>query len=74
MGPPTWRSAFNRGLIAAGIFFALMFLAFRRSIVQSLALSLFMLAFYVPMGYYIDLFVHRRRERKAQREREQQAR
>jgi uncharacterized membrane protein len=68
--PPTWRSAINRGLIAAGIFLALLILAFGRPFAASLALSLFMLAFYIPMGYFIDRFFYRRRQAQKQRERE----
>jgi len=71
--PPSWRSAINRGLMAAGIFFALMLLAFQRPVVQALALAVFMLVFYVPFGYYFDQFFYRRRQRQKQREREQGA-
>jgi hypothetical protein len=67
--PPTWRSAINRGLVAAGIFFFLIVLLFRRPVAAALALSLFMLAFYIPMGYYIDRFMYRRRQAQNQRER-----
>jgi hypothetical protein len=68
--PPTWRSAINRGLVAAGIFMVLLVFAFGRPIAASLALSVFMLAFYIPMGYYIDRFFYRRRQAQRQRERE----
>jgi hypothetical protein len=61
--PPTWRSAVNRGLVAAGLFVVLLLLVFRRPIAESLAFGLFMLAFYVPMGYFIDTMIWRRRER-----------
>jgi hypothetical protein len=70
-GPPTWRGAVNRGLIAAGIFFALLALLFGRPIGEALALSAFMLAVYIPMGYYLDRFFHRLRQRREQRQREQ---
>jgi hypothetical protein len=59
--PPSWRSAFNKGLVAAAIFFALLALAFGRPVGASAALSALMLLFYVPMGYFIDRFFHRRR-------------
>ncbi|HZA90530.1 MAG TPA: hypothetical protein VE401_09880 [Solirubrobacterales bacterium] len=71
--PPTWRSALNRGLLAAGLFFLLMLLAFGRPVVQALALAVFTLVFYVPFGYYFDVFFYRRRQRQKQREREQGA-
>jgi membrane associated rhomboid family serine protease len=68
---PTWRSAFLRGLLAAGIFFALMMVVFGESVVRSAALGGFMLAFYVPFGYYFDMFFYRRRKRQQQRAREE---
>jgi hypothetical protein len=71
--PPTWRSAINRGLIAAGIFFVLIVFLFRRPVGAALALSVFLLAFYIPMGYFIDRFVYRRRQAQKQREREGRA-
>jgi drug/metabolite transporter (DMT)-like permease len=63
---PTWGSAFNRGLLAAGVFFLLMMLVFGESVVRSLALAAFMLVFYVPFGYYFDMFLYRRRQRARQ--------
>jgi Flp pilus assembly protein TadB len=61
--PPTWRSAATRGLVAAGIFVALLLLVFRSPVGQALAFGAFMLAFYIPAGYFIDSFIWRRRER-----------
>lgn len=61
--PPTWRSAVTRGLVAAVIFTALLVLLFGRSLGAALGLGAFMLAFYIPAGYYIDLAMWRRRER-----------
>jgi hypothetical protein len=63
--PPTWGSAFRRGLIGAGIFFALMLIAFSRSFAESLALGLVMLAIYVPLGYTVDRFFWNRRRAAA---------
>ena len=59
--PPTWSGAFKRGLIGAGVFFLLFWLLFKREVGQAAALSVVMLAMYVPMGYYIDRFMYRRR-------------
>ncbi len=71
--PPTWASAFRKGLIAAAIFFALLALAFQRPPMASAALAGFMLAFYVPMGYLTDRFFYQRRLRKEQQERAERA-
>jgi hypothetical protein len=61
--PPTWRSSIVRGLIAAVIFAVLLLLIFQRPLGAALALGAFMLAFYVPAGYFIDMTMWRRRER-----------
>lgn len=61
--PPTWRSAFTRGAIAAVVFAALMMLIFQRPVGPALLLAGFMLLFYVPAGYYFDTMMWRRRER-----------
>lgn len=61
--PPTWRGAITRGLVAAVIFTVLLLLIFGRSLGASLGLGAFMLAFYIPAGYYIDMMMWRRRER-----------
>ena len=59
--PPTWGSAFRRGLLGAAIFFALMMVAFGRGFAASFALSAVMLTLYVPLGYYVDRFFWNRR-------------
>jgi hypothetical protein len=61
--PPTWRSAIIRGAVAAVIFTAFLVLLFNRSMGAALGLGAFMLAFYIPAGYYIDTWVWRKRER-----------
>jgi ABC-type Na+ efflux pump permease subunit len=45
------------------IFAVALILAFGKPLAGSLLFGLFMLAFYVPAGYYIDLAMWRRRER-----------
>jgi hypothetical protein len=65
--PPTWRSSITRGVVAAVIFFVLLMLIFKRPIGTSLALAAFMLAFYIPAGYFIDMTLWRRRERTRMR-------
>jgi hypothetical protein len=61
--PPTWRSSLVRGLFAAVIFAVLLILIFKKPVGASLVFGAFMLAFYVPAGYYIDMAMWRRRER-----------
>lgn len=61
--PPTWRNSALRGIGAAVIFAVLLLLIFKRPLGSALALGAFMLVFYIPAGYYIDMMMWRRRER-----------
>lgn len=61
--PPTWRNSLVRGIFAAVIFAVLLILLFKKPVGASLIFGAFMLAFYVPAGYYIDMAMWRRRER-----------
>ncbi len=65
--PPTWRGSAIRGLVAAAIFALLLLLIFGRPLGTALAFGAFMLVFYIPAGYYIDLMMWRRRERSRMR-------
>jgi hypothetical protein len=62
--PPTWRSAFNRALIAIAVFIVVVILLLHQNPAAAVALGVFMLLLYVPMGYYTDLFIYRRRQAK----------
>jgi Flp pilus assembly protein TadB len=67
---PTWRGAFVRGAVAAGLFVVIVVLLFKRPMAPALGLGVLMLAFYVPMGYFIDRFFYNRRQRQRQAERQ----
>lgn len=69
--PPTWRNAIVRGVVAAVVFTGLLMLIFGRSVGSALALGGFMLAFYIPAGYFLDTMMWRRRERARIRARQQ---
>src|SRR5215213_3273709 len=61
--PPTWRSALNRAAFAAAIL--VVFIAIiQKNIPQALVMGVFALLIYVPMSYYTDLALYRRRQRK----------
>lgn len=63
--PPTWRGAFNRALIATAIMLAVWLVVIRpKNAIAFLALAPVVLLIYTPMGYYTDLFMFRRRQRK----------
>jgi hypothetical protein len=62
--PPTWRSAANRALIAAAVFLVAVVVLFKQKPVQAVSLAAFMVLVYLPMGYYTDLFMYRRRQKQ----------
>jgi hypothetical protein len=67
--PPTWRGSAIRGIFAAIVFAVLLLVLFKRPLGVALAFGAFMLAFYIPAGYYIDMTLWRRRERARMRSR-----
>jgi hypothetical protein len=67
--PPTWRGSAIRGLFAAVVFALLLIVIFKKPAGIALAFGGFMLAFYIPAGYYIDMTLWRKRERARIRER-----
>jgi hypothetical protein len=68
--PPTWKGAAIRGAGAAVIFVFILLVLFKRPVPVSLIFGLFMLVFYIPTGYYIDMTMWRKRERQRIRDRE----
>jgi hypothetical protein len=61
--PPTWRGALNRSLLIILPFAVIIALVTKQP--GSLAVLLpFMLILYVPLGYYTDLWMYRRRQRQ----------
>jgi Flp pilus assembly protein TadB len=62
--PPTWRSAANRALIAAAVFLVAVIVLFKQKPLAAVSLAAFMVLVYLPMGYYTDLFMYRRRQKQ----------
>jgi hypothetical protein len=62
--PPTWRGALNRAAIAVVFFAVAIILIFKQPVAAALPLTFFMLIIYVPMSYYTDLMIYRRRQAK----------
>jgi hypothetical protein len=64
--PPTWKGALNRALVATVLMMALFLFAVphKGSSIGFIALVPIVLLIYTPMGYYTDLFIYRRRQRK----------
>ncbi|MGH2907350.1 MAG: hypothetical protein ACRDKI_11365 [Solirubrobacterales bacterium] len=61
--PPNWRSASIRGGIAAGVLALILVLA-KQPVGSVVFVSVLMLGIYIPLGYYTDQFLYRRRLRK----------
>jgi hypothetical protein len=66
--PPDWGASMKRG----GFFALLLFpiaLLLGQPIAAAIVLTVLGAAFYIPLGYYVDGFVYRRRQAKLQAER-----
>jgi hypothetical protein len=66
--PPSWRSATNRAGLAAAVFLAVLALVLKQPLATSVFLAGFMFLVYIPMGYAMDSFIYRMRQRRRQRE------
>src|SRR3954452_6596306 len=62
--PPTWSGAAQRAALATVVFVIALLVVFREPVSRVIALSGFILLLYIPMGYYTDLFLYRRRQAK----------
>src|SRR4051794_40533451 len=62
--PPTWTGAAQRSLIAVVIFVAVLVLLFKQDAKQTIALSSVLLLVYIPMSYYTDAYLYKRRKAK----------
>jgi hypothetical protein len=67
--PPTWRGAFFRALAAAVVMVALSLLLFaKKNPAEAFALFPIVLLMYIPISYYTDQWLFKRRQRsKAKR-------
>ena len=63
--PPTWKSSLMRASFAAAIMFVFLALTTKGSNRIGVAASFAVIALllYVPAGYYMELFLYRRRQR-----------
>ena len=62
--PPTWRGAINRAAIAAVLFVVAVTLLFGQPLETAAPVGLMAFLFYIPLGYYVDLAIYRRHQRK----------
>ena len=63
--PPTWRTSLMRAGLAAVVLFVFLLLTSRKDKLESAALfTAIALLVYIPAGYYIELALWRRRQRR----------
>src|SRR4051812_28277291 len=62
--PPSWKSAVQRSALATVLFIVLVGLVFHQPLAALISISAFVFVMYVPLGYYTDLAIYRRRQRK----------
>ena len=64
--PPTWKASLTRASFAAAIMFIFLLVTAKgKSRVEAaIVFALFALLLYVPAGYYLELYLYRRRQRK----------
>jgi hypothetical protein len=65
--PPTWRTALQRGGIAAAALFALLVIVFKTNAAAALPLALIAALLYIPGFYLTDTFLYRNRLRRRAR-------
>ena len=61
--PPTWRGAFYRAMLAAVLLLVASLLLLPKQRGQAIALFPIVLLIYLPISYYTDLWMYRRRQR-----------
>lgn len=64
--PPTWRSSAVRALIAAAIVLVFLLLSTKgkNRVATAAIFTVIALVIYIPAGYYLELALFRRRQRK----------
>ncbi len=62
--PPTWRGAFYRALAAAVLMVAVSLFVISKKPAQLVLIFPVVLGFYVPISYYTDMWMYKRRLRK----------
>jgi hypothetical protein len=67
--PPTWRGAANRSLVAVVVFIAILVLLFKQPAQAAISLGAVLLVLYIPLSYYTDQWLYRRRMAKQAQQR-----
>ena len=67
--PPTWRSSLTRASFAAAMMFIFLVLTTpKHNVVAALVFAVLALVLYVPAGYYLEVYLFRRRQRKQEQQ------
>jgi Flp pilus assembly protein TadB len=68
--PPTWKSSLTRAAFAAAIMFIFLLITTKgkNRVEAAVVFAVFALVLYLPAGYYLELFMYRRRQRKKEAE------
>ncbi len=61
---PTWNGAIKRALLASAFMFLFLLLTSKGNLLAAVLFAVFAFALYVPSGYYLELYLWRRRQRK----------
>lgn len=64
--PPTWTSSLKRAALASAFMFAFLLITThgKNRVEAAVVFAIFALVLYVPAGYYLELTLFRRRQRK----------
>lgn len=63
--PPTWKSSITRALIAGVLVFTFLLLTDKKHRLSvALPFTIVALVIYIPAGYYLELVLYRRRQRR----------
>jgi hypothetical protein len=71
--PPTWRTAIQRGGIAAVALFGLLVIVFKTNVAAALPLAVLAALLYVPAFHLTDSILYRTRMRRRERARQSEA-
>ncbi len=66
--PPTWASSSKRAGLAAGFMFVFLFFTNKNKVAPAAVFAILAFVLYVPAGYYMEVFLFRRRQEKRARE------
>jgi hypothetical protein len=68
--PPSWKSAIQKGAVAAVVLFVLVALVFDTSVGAAIPIAVLAAAIYIPAFYMTDSMLYRGRMRRRAREQE----